>query len=68
MTRSKDPADRRRNILALTADGIAVHDAAVAAAGRAEDAFLAPLTPTQRTQLRSALRRVMAPRLAWLDT
>ena len=67
MTRSKDPADRRRNVLALTAEGTAVHDAAVAAAGRAEEAFLDPLTPRQRTELRTALRAVMAPRLPWLD-
>ena len=43
--RAKDPADRRRNLLSLTADGVAVHDQAVAAARRAEDAFLAPLRP-----------------------
>jgi DNA-binding MarR family transcriptional regulator len=67
MTRSKDPADRRRNLLALTGRGVATHDAAVAAARRAEDGFLAPLTARQRTQLRDALRAVMAPRLPWLD-
>jgi DNA-binding MarR family transcriptional regulator len=65
--RTKDPADRRRNILSLSADGIAVHDAAVAAAQRAEDSFLEPLTPRQRTQLRTTLRAVMAPRLPWLE-
>jgi DNA-binding MarR family transcriptional regulator len=67
VTRTKDPADRRRNLLALTAMGVDTHDAAVAAARRAEDAFLAPLTDRQRTQLRSALRAVMSPRLPWLD-
>jgi DNA-binding MarR family transcriptional regulator len=67
MTRAKDPADRRRNVLSLTAKGRAAHDAAVAAASAAEDAFLAPLTPTQRAQLAKALRAVMSPRLGWLD-
>jgi DNA-binding MarR family transcriptional regulator len=65
--RAKDPADRRRNILSLTAAGIAVHDDAVAAARRAEHAFLAPLSAAQREELRAALRAVMAPRLPWLD-
>jgi DNA-binding MarR family transcriptional regulator len=66
ISRARDPADRRRNLLSLTAAGLAVHDDAVAAAARAEDAFLAPLTATQRRQLRAALRAVMAPRLPWL--
>jgi DNA-binding MarR family transcriptional regulator len=67
MTRSRHPVDRRRNVLALTDDGTVAHDTAVAAARRAEDAFLAPLTPIQRTQLATVLRAVMAPRLGWLD-
>ncbi len=67
VTRTKDPADRRRNILAVTAEGRAVHDAAIAAARRAEAAFLAPLSATRRTELRRALRTIMAPRLPWLD-
>jgi DNA-binding MarR family transcriptional regulator len=67
LRRAKDPADRRRNVLSLTTSGIAVHDDAVAAAGHAEQAFLAPLTPAQRTELRTALRAVMGPRLPWLD-
>ena len=67
VTRTKDPADRRRNRLDLTDDGSGLHDAAVAAARRAEAVFLDPLTPRQRTQLRAALRAVMAPRLPWLD-
>ena len=67
MTRSRHPADRRRNVLALTDAGVAAHDSAVAAARRAEDAFLGPLTPRQRTELATALRAVMAPRLGWLE-
>ncbi len=65
--RAKDPADRRRNVLSATSEGEAIHDAAIAAARRAQEAFLAPLSPTQRTQLAKALRAVLAPRLAWLD-
>jgi DNA-binding MarR family transcriptional regulator len=65
--RAKDPADRRRNVLSATPEGIRVHDAAIAAARQAEDAFLAPLSPTQRAQFAKALRAVLAPRLAWLD-
>jgi len=64
--RAKDPADRRRNVLSATAEGEAVHDAAIAAARRAQDDFLAPLSPTQRRQLAKALRAVLTPRLAWL--
>jgi DNA-binding MarR family transcriptional regulator len=66
VVRTKDPADRRRNLLAATDRGIGVHDAAIAAVRRAEDAFLDPLTPTQRTQFAKALRAVLSPRLAWL--
>lgn len=67
VSRRKDPADRRRNLLALTDHGRKVHDAAVAAARAAEDAFLAPLTPAERTALRASLRAIMAPRLTWLE-
>jgi DNA-binding MarR family transcriptional regulator len=65
--RAKDPTDRRRNVLSATDEGGDVHDQAIAAARAAQDAFLAPLSPTQRAQLAKALRAVLAPRLAWLD-
>ena len=65
--RAKDPNDRRRNILSLTPDGVAVHGKAVAAARRAEQSFLGPLSAEQRAELRDALRAVMAPRLPWLE-
>jgi len=67
MTRAKDPADRRRNVLSLTAKGRRAHDAAVAAAAKAEDAFLAPLSTAQRKELATALRAVLTPRLGWLE-
>ena len=68
VSRRKDPADRRRNLLALTAGGRRVHDKAVDAARSAEDAFLRPLGAAERRELRAALRAVMSPRLPWLDT
>jgi len=64
--RAKDPADRRRNVLSATSEGETIHDAAIAAARRAQDDFLAPLSAPQRTQLAKALRAVLTPRLAWL--
>ena len=64
--RTRDPADRRRNMLGLTAAGTALHEEAVAAAGAAEAAFLEPLSQAQRTELRRLLHVVMAPRLPWL--
>jgi DNA-binding MarR family transcriptional regulator len=67
MKRARDPADRRRNVLTPTDEGIRVHDAAIAAARQAEDAFLAPLTSTQRTELANALRAVLSPRLSWVE-
>jgi DNA-binding MarR family transcriptional regulator len=66
LRRAKDPADRRRNVLSATDDGIGVHDAAIAAARRAEDVFLAPLDERQRAELATALRTMLAPRLSWL--
>jgi MarR family transcriptional regulator for hemolysin len=68
MRRAKDPADRRRNLLSVTAKGRAAHAAAVAAAAAAEDEFLAPLTAAQRTRLAKTLRAVMGPRLGWLES
>ena len=67
LTRSRDAADRRRNVLAITAAGRRLHGRAVAAAANAEAAFLAPLTPEQRKELQALLRTTMAPRLRWLD-
>ncbi len=67
MTRTRDPADRRRNLLGLTAAGTALYEEAVAAAGAAEAAFLEPLSQDERTELRRLLHIVMAPRLPWLE-
>ena len=67
LSRAKHPADRRRNVLALTAAGARLHDAAVAASRDAESAFLAELPDAERERLRETLRTVLAPRLGWLS-
>jgi len=56
--RAPDPADRRRNIVQLTATGrrhLADLDAAL---GAAQDDLLAPLSPAERRQLTELLSRV----------
>jgi DNA-binding MarR family transcriptional regulator len=67
LSRAKHPADRRRNVLALTEGGLRLHGAAVAAAEAAEAAFLAELSTAERAELRMLLRTVLVPRLAWLS-
>lgn len=67
MVRRKDPTDRRRNVLALTPNGVALHDRATAAAGATEDAFLGELSPRGRGEFREALRTILAARLPWLS-
>ncbi|HWM20010.1 MAG TPA: hypothetical protein VNO51_10005 [Ilumatobacteraceae bacterium] len=66
MTRTRDPADRRRNVLRLTAVGRTSHTRAVRAARAAEDAFLEALGPSERETLRAMLDDVMRSRLPWL--
>jgi DNA-binding MarR family transcriptional regulator len=67
MSRRRDPADRRRNVLSVTPAGEALQADAVAAAARAEADFLGPLDPDQRRELRRWLLAVMQPRLPWLE-
>ncbi len=60
ISRERDRADRRRNVVALTTAGrcrLAELDAAVAAA---QDTLLAPLAPAEREQLTALLTRVVA--------
>jgi DNA-binding MarR family transcriptional regulator len=66
MTRTRDPADRRRNVLRLTAAGRTTQTRAVRAAQAAEDAFLEALGPRERETLRTMLNDVMRSRLPWL--
>jgi DNA-binding MarR family transcriptional regulator len=59
--RRPDPADRRRNIVQLTADGQHALRDGGRAAQAAERRFLAALDPAEATQLRATLQRLVAP-------
>ena len=59
VARRADPDDRRRNVVALTADGRDVLRRATKASDEAERRFLAPLSRTAAEQLRRALRQVV---------
>jgi DNA-binding MarR family transcriptional regulator len=59
--RRPDPADRRRNVVALTRAGHTTTRRAAAAADRAERAFLAPLSPDEIATVRRALRLLALP-------
>lgn len=65
--RTRDPRDRRRNVLVVTADGRKVLATTANVAARTEADFLAPLSPAKRKQLHALVREVLAPQLPWLD-
>jgi DNA-binding MarR family transcriptional regulator len=58
VARHPDPADRRRNVIALTPAGEDLLRQATAASDRAEAELLAALTPEEGEQLRSLLARL----------
>ncbi|WP_380165613.1 MarR family winged helix-turn-helix transcriptional regulator [Jannaschia sp. R86511] len=62
-SRRPDAADRRRNVVQLTAAGREVLLAGAAASEQAERALLAPLGPAEAERFRQALRRVAQDRL-----
>src|SRR3954468_11211862 len=64
VTRSVDPADRRRRLVALTAEGRRALDGANALADRVADDLLAPLDPYRRRELHRDLRTVLDARRA----
>ena len=66
VTRERDPDDRRRHRLRITAKGRKAHAAAVRAVAAAEKEFLAPLDRGERDALRDALVTMMTPRLPWM--
>lgn len=60
LERTRDPADRRRHAVALTAAGARRLEAAQAAARQAEQELLEPLDPAERAELEGLLRRLAA--------
>ena len=61
LVRSKDPEDRRRNVLTLTRAGSALRTKAIRSVRTIEDGFLAPLPYVQRANLRTVFHAVLAP-------
>lgn len=59
VTRRPDPADRRRNVVELTAHGFKTYEDAEAAHGRAESEFLGAISPGAVDQLRRTLRTLV---------
>lgn len=59
LTRRVDPADRRRNLIALTPSGRRLVAKADRIAREVEDELLSPLTARMREDLRTAMRRVL---------
>ena len=60
--RQPDPADRRRNVVSITAAGRRRLDVLAAAADAAQDALLEPLSAEERTTLVDLLTRVVGRR------
>lgn len=59
VTRDADPHDGRGAQVALTADGLALVDAALASLTELEDELLTSWSPDERDQLAGALRRLL---------
>ena len=59
VTRRRDPADRRRYLLALTAKGRRIHVACRSAAGRCEAEVLTALDGDERVTLRRLLKKAL---------
>jgi DNA-binding MarR family transcriptional regulator len=58
MRRGRDPMDRRTAVLEPTEAGVALIARVVACARRAHEAALAPLTPEERVQFLTLLRKM----------
>jgi MarR family transcriptional regulator, lower aerobic nicotinate degradation pathway regulator len=63
VTRQRDPADRRRAAIRLTADGKRVLSRASKAMDAIEDDLLRPLTDAQRQQFADLLQITVVPKL-----
>jgi DNA-binding MarR family transcriptional regulator len=59
--RIRDPDDRRKHNVAITADGLTALERAEAEMRRLEDEELAPLTADERAQLRRLLAKALEP-------
>ncbi|MEU0743696.1 MarR family transcriptional regulator [Streptomyces sp. NPDC006134] len=57
--RTRDPADRRRQVVALTPEGERLQRHLLEAARRAQDGFLGELTTAERHVLAELLRRIL---------
>ncbi len=66
LVRERDPDDRRRHRLRLTAPGRKLHAKALRTVTDAEREFLTPLDRGERAELRRLLVATMTPRLPWL--
>ena len=61
--RARDPGDRRRHLVELTAAGRRAWRGAWQAAEQAEEDLLSPLLPAEREQLHEHLERLVGSRL-----
>lgn len=59
LRRDRDPSDRRRYVIALTAEGRAELDAVAGRAADLDAELLAPLDPSERAAFTAMLRRVL---------
>ncbi|MFF9483395.1 MarR family winged helix-turn-helix transcriptional regulator [Streptomyces sp. NPDC014676] len=59
VTRRPDPADRRRNVVELTEEGVRTYDAARKAYEETESAFLAAVGPDEAGRFRRTLRALL---------
>ena len=66
LERTRDPRDRRRYVLVVTAEGRKLLAKTAKLASQEEDEFLAPLAADERERLGTLLRTVLAPKLTWL--
>ena len=67
VARTRDPRDRRRNVLVITDAGHAALAQAADAAGAVEREFLAALGATKSKQLNHLLIEALSPHLDWLS-
>ncbi|WP_436520059.1 MarR family winged helix-turn-helix transcriptional regulator [Actinoplanes sp. HUAS TT8] len=59
VVRSPDPADRRRNVITITDDGRARARELTVRAAQVQEELLEPLSPAEREQLVTLLRRLL---------